>query len=426
MDFKRDGKNANQLEPDSKKEDKKIKLFQVDPKKPVILLTDEEKERIANAQKLRALEKAASKRRQAEDQEQVELLEYNKFPTILGWYFDGSFTHNFSLNAEFAEYFQEIDDELQALEDFEIKETFTEKVTRNFWPPKYNGPTFRTRGVYLDLPEVKADPPKPSPPMNFEKQRAIIRVFTGELTNSEDIPVLRFGDMTYTTVHGRKMGLRDKYFWDDELRDFFPKRENEEYDWDPHDEVWVRKDMIYHTPYDWLFDYKQGKFILRDRSKPKEVAYDRDLNIFVKKNTLNVKENMGQPRDPDTFCFDEKEGRWVHKDSLLPNQLELYENGMREIRKFGRGVSGLGPDDFYYDAETGKMEQKKNLSAKEKANYYFDEYEEIWKLKGQSYGPGRSNLYPTDFFFDSKDGVYKTKYPREFKKPSPYDWFVKK
>ncbi len=47
-----------------------------------------------------------------------------------------------------------------------------------------------------------------------------------------------------------------------------------------------------------------------------------------------------------------------------------------------------------HSGELGKMEEKdeKNLQ-----DYFYDTHDKMFKKKGQPYGPGKTNLYPTDY-----------------------------
>ncbi|CAL8094557.1 unnamed protein product [Orchesella dallaii] len=171
------------------------------------------------------LEKKAGEFKKEEELRTLELIEYYRFPNILGWYFDGTFTSNFTLHEEYAEYFNEIEDELDAQKDLIIEETFTEKAYRNFWPPHFfaGGRYFRTRGIYLDFKEVREDPPKTPPNINYEKQRGIIGVETEFDPNElqESGRGIRF----YSSTYGPSgfQSKRDNWYWNEDRREYRAK-----------------------------------------------------------------------------------------------------------------------------------------------------------------------------------------------------------
>lgn len=47
-----------------------------------------------------------------------------------------------------------------------------------------------------------------------------------------------------------------------------------------------------------------------------------------------------------------------------------------------------------HSGELGKMEVK---DEKIILDYYYDTHDKMFKKKGQPYGPGKTNLYPTDY-----------------------------
>jgi hypothetical protein len=59
-----------------------------------------------------------------------EELEYINFPTMLGFYFDGFFTHHFFLRKEWADILNEVEEEFTKKREADYKETFQEKVAR--------------------------------------------------------------------------------------------------------------------------------------------------------------------------------------------------------------------------------------------------------------------------------------------------------
>jgi len=60
---------------------------------------------------------------------------YQNFIIIFqGWYFDGTYSTPFKLNQIYAEYFSEVEEEMELKRNLQIRETFEEKAARNFWP----------------------------------------------------------------------------------------------------------------------------------------------------------------------------------------------------------------------------------------------------------------------------------------------------
>lgn len=140
-------------------------------------------------------------------------------------------------------------DEIDAQKDLIIAETFTEKAYRNFWPPKYMfGKFFRTRGVYLDFKEVKEDPPKTPPNINYERQRGIIGVEIPEQDATEGDG----GEIVEETYCAAGSGTKkDSWYWSDEKRDFKPKEDDGDYYYADEDKIWKESDPASRSPYDW-------------------------------------------------------------------------------------------------------------------------------------------------------------------------------
>jgi len=89
-------------------------------------------------------------------------------------------------------------------------------------------------GVYLDLQEVRDDPPKTPPDCSMP---------------GDDRS--KFG-MDYGTASGRRPGdPRDQWYWTDETREFKFKAEDERFEWWEQDGVWRIKESEEKSPYAW-------------------------------------------------------------------------------------------------------------------------------------------------------------------------------
>jgi hypothetical protein len=148
----------------------------------------------------------------------------------------------------------------------------------------------------------------------------------------EELAKIKNGTFEYPSASGRRGDdARDLWYWTDETRDYLKKEDSDEFEWCEDDFVWRKKEPETRSPYSWFIQIKivNKEFIVYENFKAKK----GDLINFSR--VWNPREGKFYVRDlskPYSFIFDQEECIYKTKDPVPP----------------GQSVNGLTPADYYY------------------------------------------------------------------------------
>ena len=158
-----------------------------------------------------------------------------------------------------------------------------------------------------------------------------------------------------------------------------------------------------NCPYDYYYDNETKLFAARiDYKGQDEFYYDDTDGVYKvdevpdssqvkehkdkKKLQRDTKKQKGiERRSTADFFFDELQGKWVLKTEApkgILAEIAWDENGQRFCYKYEgdwRGLTGLSPDDFFFDEKSGKFYQK---PARQSENFKYHPTDGVWKMIG--------------------------------------------
>ncbi|ODM92060.1 hypothetical protein Ocin01_14620, partial [Orchesella cincta] len=400
---------------------------------------EEYKTRLEEEQKKRDEEKAVEL--------EEKLLSELQNPSVYGWFYTDGYYDNapyFGIREDLVAKYLEEQEHWHEKWTQKYPETFTDQFKRFFWPPKLicKGRTFRTRGSYLDFPEVIADWPK-AVEVNFEREpreyitnrhelfgvdeaqkeedekaleeaRLLAEMEAANATDEEEIERRKTtaAQIAKMKASGLEFDLdsvshntdANQWYYDDEEGQFFRKKLgfDIEYYYDGINHCWRHKKKRgkyksenQQTPYDYYFDDSTTKFVPREEYKGlDEIVFDQKSGVY----RIHL---IGLGSTP------------TKKDRKSKTGVTLIDSpGLKE------GVDAekhlYNPKSYYFDEELGKWILKHELPDNvNSTDIAWDENGKRYARKFEGHWRGLTGFSPDDYYWQDRSRKYIPKPNRQ-------------
>ncbi|CAL8110011.1 unnamed protein product [Orchesella dallaii] len=372
-------------------------------------------------------------------------------PSVYGWFYTDGYYDNapyFGVREDLVPQYLEQQEQWNEKWAEKYPETFTAQYKRFFWPPKLilKNRMFRTRGSYLDFPEVIADWPK-AVEVNFEKDvREYItnrhELFgVDEAQKEEDERALEearllaeqeaAGLITQEEAERRRTTAAlikqkaqsgmvfdldstsqstdaNQWYYDDEDGQFFPKKLgfDIEYYFDGVNHCWRHKKKRgkyksenQQTPYDYYFDDSTRNFVPREEYKGMdEIVYDQKSCVY----RIHL---IGLGSKPPKKDRKTKSGVTLID---LPDLKDFDEKDVESGKKLN------SPKSYYFDEEFGKWILKYELpDSVNSVDISWDENGKRYSRKFEGNWRGLTGYSPDDYYWQDRTRKFIPKPARQ-------------